>query len=344
MDLGTKGKKPRSELIKSPEYIDAFDRVRARPKLADLSVKNIELIYSNGRTIAVEMESIHFGPGQRAYIYERKGGVVYPRDQSGNIEFDTTNTPYIVLAALGFKKEIAHRRAQREEIGELVYTFAQIVELGSSAGGPPTAPGGGNIRLPRMGGTRRATGGGSGTPSNISGGSGKPTGGTGTPTTGGGSGTPGGGPGKPTGGTGGGGSGNPTGGGGASSGPGGSGPGKPPAGGGGAATPAGRSVSTIKAELIGAQTILDDAKLRAIELIQEEGIPLNLKAPKPNRPKKIFLPKSEVLTERLNQIGNNHSSPRQAEAKKLVSKIIQLRVTLSNLEVELNQARAGNIN
>src|SRR5262249_32600263 len=94
-DSGTTEKKPRSQIIKLPDYIDAFDKVKAPPDLTTLEVKDIQLVFSSGRTFTVQVESIHFGPGQRAYIYGRKGGVVYPRDQAGKVELDTTNTPYI---------------------------------------------------------------------------------------------------------------------------------------------------------------------------------------------------------------------------------------------------------
>jgi hypothetical protein len=148
-----------SELQQSAHYADnGIQSLSALPgDIANLTVRKMTLMYTGGRKLDVAMETVKLkGANARATAFQRQQGFVVPLDGEGEIAFDRNNTPNVIVCAQWINDEIARRKQTRQEIAEIVSTFAGAVAglaTAASQGSGVTHPevSGG---LPRRGGNR----------------------------------------------------------------------------------------------------------------------------------------------------------------------------------------------
>ena len=146
-DGGAGGKKAtmkRSEALESPDYVDnGIQTLKAQPTLATLEVKEMELIYSNGRNLTVKMGWVKFGTNPLTTTFVRKDRFIIPVNGK-NVLFDANNTPNIFSCAEYVKQQMRQRSEERVEMAELVVAFsAAMAALGGAAAGAREITGGG---------------------------------------------------------------------------------------------------------------------------------------------------------------------------------------------------------
>ena len=126
---------PRSEIVDSPDYVDAGLRlVDPRGDSWTLAIETLVFTNAQGRLFEVPWHQIHFGSGKIATSFEKSNGVMYPlRGDSGPRAFDRTNTPNIVKAAGLLQDLMDKAKGQRLSFAQIVAQFAIAI---AGAAGP----------------------------------------------------------------------------------------------------------------------------------------------------------------------------------------------------------------
>jgi hypothetical protein len=140
-----------SAVVSSPQYVDkAAQKMTAKPvNLTTLEVKTMQFTDSGGGTFDVNMSDIRFSPALPALSFERNGKFIYPLFRTGEVLFDTFNTPQIVSFAKWVNAEIKKRLATRLEITKAGFQFMIALAELAGAAEMPEAPGG-KVSTPRV--------------------------------------------------------------------------------------------------------------------------------------------------------------------------------------------------
>jgi hypothetical protein len=101
----------------------------------EIDDQSITFTYSNGAQYTIQVGQINWDSGPYATRYRKTGGLVYPTDDSGNLQFNSTTMPRLVNVRTYLHDQVREVSEQRLEMAELVNSFAKILAMNSGLDG-----------------------------------------------------------------------------------------------------------------------------------------------------------------------------------------------------------------
>lgn len=124
-----------------PMYVDNPTTASAlQPDVWTLSIEHIDgesitFGYANGASLTTTLGAIDMNFGASATRYRKRGGIVYPADDGGNVIMNAETAPRLVALRKWVHEELRQRAEQRMQMAELVNKFAGIIAMNSGLDG-----------------------------------------------------------------------------------------------------------------------------------------------------------------------------------------------------------------
>lgn len=96
----------------------------------DVDDQPTNIVYANGRFLELQMRWVDTSGSARPDHYRLSGGFLFPADSGGSPIYDAANTPNLAEIRRDLNEQAQQRRDDREELAELVNTFAGFVSAG----------------------------------------------------------------------------------------------------------------------------------------------------------------------------------------------------------------------
>ena len=109
--------------------IDTFKLRGVNWLTLDVDKNVVDIDYDDGRRASFVLGAIDLSAPVRADQYGKRGGVIYPIDDSGALRLSATDTPNLAAMRRWYLNEAKRVNDERIRIAEVVHQFAQIINV-----------------------------------------------------------------------------------------------------------------------------------------------------------------------------------------------------------------------